>query len=107
MRHVVMRRDPQLTELFLPFRVSLLVNSSPQSPQGFRFGIFEIDLEARELRKNGLRVKLQEQPFKILAVMVRRAGEVITRDELYAELSSHSTYDFKHGLNNAIQKIRD
>ena len=83
------------------------MNSSLQSPQGFRFGIFEIDLDARELRKNGFKVKLQEQPFKILAVMVRRAGEVITRDELYAELSSHSTYDFKHGLNNAIQKIRE
>jgi TolB-like protein/DNA-binding winged helix-turn-helix (wHTH) protein/Tfp pilus assembly protein PilF len=83
------------------------VNSSSQSPQGLRFGIFEIDLDARELRKNGLRVKLQEQPFKILAVMVRRAGEVIPREELYAELSTHSTYDSKHGLNNAIQKIRE
>jgi len=83
------------------------VNSSSQSPQGLRFGIFEIDLDARELRKNGLRVKLQDQPFKILAAMVRRAGEVIPREELYAELSSHSTYDSKHGLNNAIQKIRE
>jgi DNA-binding winged helix-turn-helix (wHTH) protein/tetratricopeptide (TPR) repeat protein len=87
--------------------VNLLVNSSSQSPQGLRFGIFEIDLDARELRKNGFRVKLQEQPFKILAVMVRRAGQVISREDLYAELSSHSTYDFKHGLNNAIQKIRE
>jgi TolB-like protein/DNA-binding winged helix-turn-helix (wHTH) protein/Flp pilus assembly protein TadD len=83
------------------------VPSSSQPPHGFRFGIFEIDLDARELRKNGLRVKLQEQPFKILAVMVRRAGEVVLREELYAELSSHSTYDSKHGLNNAIQKIRE
>ena len=83
------------------------MNSSSQSPQGLRFGIFEIDLDARELRKNGLRVKLQDQPFKILAAMVRRAGEVIPREELYAELSSHSTYDSKHGLNNAIQKIRE
>jgi DNA-binding winged helix-turn-helix (wHTH) protein/tetratricopeptide (TPR) repeat protein len=83
------------------------VNSSPQSPQGYRFGIFEIDLEARELRKNGLKVRLQEQPFKILVAMVRQPGKVISRDELYAELSSHKTYDFKHGLNNAIQKIRE
>jgi TolB-like protein/DNA-binding winged helix-turn-helix (wHTH) protein/Tfp pilus assembly protein PilF len=83
------------------------VNSSSQPPHGLRFGIFEIDLDARELRKNGLKVKLQEQPFKILAVMVRRAGEVIPREELYAELSTHSTYDSKHGLNNAIQKIRE
>jgi TolB-like protein/DNA-binding winged helix-turn-helix (wHTH) protein/Tfp pilus assembly protein PilF len=91
----------------MPFRVSLLVNSSSQSPQGFRFGIFEIDLEDRELRKNGLTVGLQDQPFKILVAMVRRAGEVISREDLYGELSSHSTYDFKHGLNNAIQKIRE
>jgi TolB-like protein/DNA-binding winged helix-turn-helix (wHTH) protein/Tfp pilus assembly protein PilF len=85
----------------------VLVSSSSQLPHGLRFGIFEIDLDARELRKNGLRVKLQDQPFKILAAMVRRAGEVIPREELYAELSSHSTYDSKHGLNNAIQKIRE
>jgi len=96
-----------LTEVLLPFRVSLLVNSSPQSPQGFRFGIFEIDLEARELRKNGLRMNLQDQPFKILVAMALRAGKVISREELYAELSSHNTYDFKHGLNNAILKIRE
>ncbi len=61
----------------------------------------------RELKKNGLRVKLQEQPFKILAAMARRAGEIIPREELYSELSTHSTYDSKHGLNNAIQKIRE
>jgi DNA-binding winged helix-turn-helix (wHTH) protein/Tfp pilus assembly protein PilF len=83
------------------------VSSTSQSPHGLRFGIFEIDLDARELKKNGLRVKLQEQPFKILAAMARRAGEVIPREELYSELSTHSTYDSKHGLNNAIQKIRE
>jgi DNA-binding winged helix-turn-helix (wHTH) protein/Flp pilus assembly protein TadD len=83
------------------------VSSTSQSPHGLRFGIFEIDLDARELKKNGLRVKLQEQPFKILAAMARRAGEVILREELYSELSTHSTYDSKHGLNNAIQKIRE
>jgi DNA-binding winged helix-turn-helix (wHTH) protein len=101
------RRDPQLTGPLLTFIVSVLVSSSSQSPQGLRFGIFEIDLDARELRKNGLRVRLQDQPFKILAAMARRAGEVIPREELYSELSSHSSYDFKHGLNNAIQKIRE
>jgi DNA-binding winged helix-turn-helix (wHTH) protein len=89
------------------FKVELLVSSTSQSPHGLRFGIFEIDLDARELKKNGLRVRLQEQPFKILAAMARRAGEVIPREELYSELSTHSTYDSKHGLNNAIQKIRE
>jgi len=96
-----------LTGLLLAFRVWVPVSSSSQSPQGLRFGIFEIDLDARELRKNGLRVKLQDQPFKILATMARRAGKVIPREDLYSELSSHSSYDFKHGLNNAVQKIRE
>ena len=96
-----------MTQSLSAVRVKLLVNSSSHPPHGLRFGIFEIDLDARELRKNGLKVKLQEQPFKILAVMARRAGKVIPREELYAELSSHSTYDSKHGLNNAIQKIRE
>jgi TolB-like protein/DNA-binding winged helix-turn-helix (wHTH) protein/Flp pilus assembly protein TadD len=82
------------------------VNSSPQSPQGYRFGIFEIDLEARELRKNGLTVPLQDQPFKILVAMVRRAGRVILREELYLELSSYRDYDPEQGLNNAILRIR-
>jgi DNA-binding winged helix-turn-helix (wHTH) protein len=107
MKKAVTWRDPQLTRLFLQFRVRLLVNSVSQSPQGLRFGIFEIDLEAREVRKSGLRVKLQEQPFKILVALVGRAGEVVTRDVLYSELSGHSTYDSKQALNNAIQKIRD
>jgi DNA-binding winged helix-turn-helix (wHTH) protein len=107
MKQVVSRRDPQLTGFPSPFRVNVLVSSSSQPPHGLRFGIFEIDLDARELRKSGFRIKLQDQPFKILAAMVRRAGEVITREELYSELSSHSTYDSKHGLNNAIQKIRE
>lgn len=96
-----------MTGPLLTFRVRVLVPSSSQSPQGLRFGIFEIDLNARELRKNGLRVRLQDQPFKILAAMTLRAGEVIPREDLYSELSSHSSYDFKHGLNNAIQKIRE
>lgn len=83
------------------------MSSTPQLPHGLRFGIFEIDLEARELRKNGLPMNLQDQPFKILVAMALRAGKVISREELYAELSSHNTYDFKHGLNNAILKIRE
>jgi DNA-binding winged helix-turn-helix (wHTH) protein len=66
-----------------------------------------MDLEARELRRDGLKVKLQDQPFKILATIASRAGEIVSREELYSLLSSHSAYDSKHGLNNAIQKIRE
>lgn len=84
-----------------------MASSSPQSPHGLRFGIFEMDLDAHELRKDGLKVKLQDQPFRVLATIVAHAGEIVSREELYSLLSSHSTYDYKHALNNAIQKIRE
>lgn len=76
-------------------------------PRAVRFGSFEMDLIAGELRKNGLKVRLQEQPFRILAVMVQRPREVIVREDLYSILSAHHAYDCKHALNNAIQKIRE
>jgi DNA-binding winged helix-turn-helix (wHTH) protein/uncharacterized DUF497 family protein len=83
------------------------VATSPYRPHAVRFASFEMDLHTGELRRNGLKLKLQEQPFRILEVLVLRAGELILREELYSILSSHSTYDSKHGLNNAIQKIRE
>jgi DNA-binding winged helix-turn-helix (wHTH) protein/uncharacterized DUF497 family protein len=76
-------------------------------PQAVRFGSFEMDFDALELKKCGLRVKLQEQPFRILKVLVLQAGETVSRDELYANLSSHRDYDPKQALHNAIQKIRE
>src|SRR6267142_2582614 len=79
----------------------------PSRPQAVRFGSFEMDFRAGELKKCGLRVKLQEQPFRILKVLVLEAGETVSRDELYANLSSHRDYDPKQALHNAIQKIRE
>jgi TolB-like protein/DNA-binding winged helix-turn-helix (wHTH) protein/Flp pilus assembly protein TadD len=78
-------------------------------PDGrLRFGVFEVDLRAGELRKHGLRVRLQEQPFQILAILLERAGQVVTRDELQKKLWSANTFvDFDHGLNKAVNKIRD
>src|ERR1700726_5205934 len=73
-----------------------------------RFGVFELDLLAGELRKHGLRVRLQEQPFQVLAMLLDHAGEVVTREELQKKLWSANTFvDFDHGLNKAINKIRD
>ncbi len=80
---------------------------SPSRPQAVRFGSFEMDFRAGELKKCGLRVKLQEQPFRILKVLVLEAGETVSRDDLYANLSSHRDYDPKQALHNAIQKIRE
>jgi cholera toxin transcriptional activator len=73
-----------------------------------RFGIFEVDLIAGELRKNGARVRLQEQPFQVLAVLLERCGDVVTREELRQKVWPADTFvDFDHSLNTAVNKIRD
>src|SRR5690348_14770043 len=73
-----------------------------------RFGIFEVDLPAGELRKRGVRLRLQEQPFQVLAYLLERRGEIVTREELQARLWTADTFvDFDHGLNKAINKLRD
>src|SRR5579872_1126601 len=72
------------------------------------FGVFEMDLETGELRKHGLRIRLQPQPFDVLAMLVERAGHVVTREELQQKLWPANTFvDFDHGLNKAINKIRE
>lgn len=77
-------------------------------PERLRFGVFEVDLRAGELRKHGLKLRLQEQPFQILTLLLERAGQVVTREELQKRLWQEDTYiDFGHGLNKAISKIRD
>jgi len=73
-----------------------------------RFGVFELDLRAGELRKHGVRVRLQEQPLQVLATLAERPGEVVTREELQRKLWPADTFvDFDHGLNKAINKIRE
>jgi TolB-like protein/DNA-binding winged helix-turn-helix (wHTH) protein/Flp pilus assembly protein TadD len=73
-----------------------------------RFGVFELDLRAGELRKRDLRVRLQEQPFQLLAMLLEHPGEVVTREELQKKLWPADTFvDFDHGLNRAISKIRE
>jgi TolB-like protein/DNA-binding winged helix-turn-helix (wHTH) protein len=72
------------------------------------FGIFQLDLKARELHKAGVKVKLQEQPFRVLALLVDRAGQVVTREELRQKVWPTDAYvAFDQGLNNAIKKVRD
>jgi cholera toxin transcriptional activator len=80
------------------------------SPAGriVRFGVFEVDLSAGELRKSGRRRRLQEQPFQMLALLLERPGEVITREELRQKLWPADTFvDFDHSLNTAINKVRE
>jgi len=72
-----------------------------------RFGVFEVDLGACELTKRGLRVRLQEQPFQVLAMLLERPGELVTREELQKKLWGQMIVDFDHGLNKAVNKIRE
>ncbi len=83
--------------------------AGPQSNSRItRFGVFELDLSAGELRKNGVKVRLQEQPFQVLAVLLERAGEVVSREELRQKLWPSDTFvDFDHSVNTAINKVRE
>jgi len=73
-----------------------------------RFGVFEVDVRAGELRKQGVRIKLQEQPFHVLTVLLQRPGEVVTREELRSENWPADTFvDFDNSLNTAINKLRE
>ena len=73
-----------------------------------RFGVFELDIRSGELRKRGVRVRLQEQPVRVLGMLLERPGEVVSRVEIQRKLWPADTFvDFDHGLNKAINKIRD
>jgi TolB-like protein/DNA-binding winged helix-turn-helix (wHTH) protein len=77
------------------------------SPRRLRFGVFEADLRVGELTKQGKRLPLQEQPFQLLAMLVQRPGELVSREELCARIWPQTIVDFDHGLNKGISKIRD
>lgn len=79
-----------------------------QTQETFRFGEFELDVEAGELRRDNRRLKLQPQPFKLLVLLVRRGGKLVTRDEIRGELWPDGTYvDFDQAVNFSIKQIRD
>ena len=79
----------------------------PAQTRRVRFGPFEADLRSCELRKHGLKVKLQGQPFQVLVLLLQRPGEMISRQELHQKLWPSDTFvDFDVGLNNAIKRLR-
>ena len=81
--------------------------AKPQSLP-IRFGIFEVDRQAGELRRHGFKVRLQDQPFQVLMLLLERPGEVVTREELQKKLWPSDTFvDFERGLNRAINKLRE
>lgn len=81
---------------------------SPAQPRLFRFGLYEADARSGELRKKGVRQKIQGQPFEVLVALLERPNEVVTREDLRARLWPQDTFvDFDHSLNTAINKVRD
>jgi len=73
-----------------------------------RFGVFEVDLRSGELRKAGMRIRLQEQPFKVLCMLLERGGEVVTREELKGRIWPEESFgDFDHAVNVAVAKLRN
>jgi DNA-binding winged helix-turn-helix (wHTH) protein len=79
-----------------------------QTPETFRFGEFELNVDAGEIRRNNHRLKLQPQPFKLLVLLVRRAGNLVTRDDIRHELWPDGTFvDFDQSVNFSIKQIRD
>src|SRR3984893_3693470 len=81
---------------------------SSQAPGVLRFGAFEVDLREGELRKSGLRIRLQEQPFQVLVILLERPGKIVNREELRQRLWPSDTFvDFDHSLNSAVKKLRE
>jgi len=83
------------------------VNHPVPSPSAYRFGVFEVDLQNRELRKHGIRIRLQAKPFQVLEELLRHPGQLVTRDELRKRLWTPDTFvDFDEGVNTALKRLR-
>src|ERR1700677_3905398 len=80
----------------------------PSSVRSVRFGVFEVDFRAGELRKKGIRIRLQGQPFLLLITLLKQQGEVVTREELRRPLWPEDPFvDFDHSRGTAINKLRE
>ncbi len=82
--------------------------TDPEPPRRYRFGAFEADAVSGELRRQGIRIKLNTQPFQVLLLLLDRPGELLTREEISRELWPDGTFvDFEHGVNSAVNRIRE
>src|SRR5712672_2466757 len=96
-------------------RTAVLYSCATQAPMAMaipssrvRFGGFEVDLRSGELRKQGIKIKLHDQPFQVLAALLEHPGELVTREHLHQKLWPADTFvDFDVGLNSAIKRLRD
>jgi DNA-binding winged helix-turn-helix (wHTH) protein/tetratricopeptide (TPR) repeat protein len=84
------------------------LKDSNARPRQLRFSVFEVDLRTGELRKQGLKVRLQGQPFQVLTMLLERPGELVTREEIREKLWPGDTFiDFEHSVNNSIKRVRE
>jgi cholera toxin transcriptional activator len=82
--------------------------AAPGPPRRYRFGVFEVDARTGELRRQGVRIKLNAQPFQVLVMLLERPGELLTREEISRELWPDGTFvDYEHGVNSAVNRIRE
>ncbi len=82
--------------------------TDPNPVRRYRFGIFEVDAATGELRRKGIRVKLNAQPFQVLLMLLERPGQLLARDEISRELWTDGTFvDYEHGVNSAVNRIRE
>ncbi len=82
--------------------------ASPSRLGAIRFGVFEVDVCAEELRKQGVKIKLQEQPFQVLQILLEHPGEIVTREDLRQRIWPVDTFvDFNGGVNNAVKRLRE
>jgi DNA-binding winged helix-turn-helix (wHTH) protein len=99
-------RRPVITSSVTAGRVLPRMSSSPK--ETYRFGQFELDVHAVELRRQGRRLKVQPQPFKLLVLLARRAGSLVGRDDIRTELWPDGTFvDFDQSVNFAVRQIRE
>src|SRR5438045_2054596 len=78
------------------------------APRKFRFASFELDEDAGELRREGIKIRLQDQPFQILTILLDNPGKIVSRDDLREKIWPSNTFvDFDHGINNAIKRLRE
>src|SRR5258707_15375165 len=83
------------------------MDDSQSSASVVRFGTFEVNLHSRELRKHGMRIRMEQKPFQILEMLLERAGHVVTRRILRERLWPDTYVGYEHGLNTAVNKLRD
>src|SRR5882724_6820057 len=101
-------QPPARRTVVLTYRATQALMVTPIPAGRVRFGVFEVDLRSGELHKQGIKIKLHDQPFQILAMLLEHPGELVTREQLHQRLWPSDTFvDFDVGLNSAIKRLRD